>query len=449
MAITRRSDGIILHANALLGDLLALQSEQVIGRRTPEFYYHPADRETLLGLVKKDGFVRDHELHVKRADGAERWVVLSIQPTTFDGEPVLITGFYDVTARREAEGALRESEERWRSLSENAPDIIVEVDREGTILATNRTVPGFSVEEVVGSTVYDYIAEEHHDRVRRALRDTFEGEAGDRIEVLGTGPSGAIAWYDVRLGPFMRDGRVVKATWIATDVTDRQRAQDELRVSEELYSAVLQNVDEAIYLVDLGNDSLTQRALLRFASARTKDILGFDADEFRSDPTLWFRSIHRDDRSQVLGSTRQAVAKAEPTVREYRLRHKESGQYVWLEDKIVPQVDGAGNVVAFLGVARDITSRKRMENRARRIAQTVERKVEERMPKEERYGLTFREMAVLQLVASGQSDKEIATVLNISPGTAHVHVANVLRKMGARSRTEAAVRAVNEGLATA
>ena len=439
---------MILHGNTLLGDLLALKSERVNGRRAPEFYYDPADRETLLGLVNKDGFLRDHELHIKRADGADRWVILSVQSTEFDGETALITGFYDVTARREAEEALRESEERWRSLSENAPDIIVTVDREGTILATNRTVPGFSVEEVVGSTVYDYIAEEHHDRVRRALRDTFEGGAGDRIEVLGTGPSGAIAWYDVRLGPFMRDGRVATATWIATDVTERKRTQDDLRRSGELYSAVLQNVDEVLYLVDLGNDSLTVRGLLRFASARTKDILGFDADDFRRDPTLWFRNVHRDDRSRVLGSTRQAVAKAEPTVREYRLRHKESGQYVWLEDKIVPQVDGAGHVVAFLGVARDVTSRKRMENRARRIAQSVVRRVEERMPKEKRYGLTFREMAVLQLVASGQSDKEIATLLNISPRTAHVHVANVLRKMEARSRTEAAVRVVKEGLAT-
>ena len=447
MSITRRSDGTILHANTLLSDLLALQSEQVIGRRAPEFFYHPADRDTLLGLVKKDGFVREHELHIKRADGADRWVILSLQPTTFDGEPALITGFYDVTARREAEETLRESEERWRSLSENAPDIIVTVDRKGTVLSANRSVPGISLEEVVGNTVYDFIAQEHHDCVVRALRDTFEGASGSRIEVLGAGPLGAIAWYDVRLGPFMSAGRVSKATWIATDVTERKRAQDELRQSEELYRAVVENVDEVIYMVALDNDPLTG-GLLRFASARTKDILGYDADEFRSDPTLWFRNVHRDDRSHVLESTRQAVAKAEPTVREYRLRHKESGQYVWLEDKIVPQVDGAGNVVALLGVARDITTRKRMEKRFRRTAQTVERKVEDRMPKEQRYGLTFREMAVIQLVASGQSDKEIATILNISPGTAHVHVANVLRKMGARSRTEAAVRAVKEGLAT-
>jgi PAS domain S-box-containing protein len=358
----------------------------------------------------------------------------------------LIAGFYDVTARRQAEEALRESEERWRSLSENAPDIITTVDQEGTILAINRTVPGFSVEEVVGSTVYDYIEEEYHDRVRRVLRDTFEGGDSGHIEVLGTGPFGAMAWYDVRSGAVMRDGRVAGATWIATDVTERKATQDELRQSEELYSAVVQNVDEVIYMVALDNDPLT--GLLRFASARTKDILGYDPDEFQRDPTLWFRNIHRDDRSHVLESTRQAFARGESTVREYRLRHKDSGAYVWLEDKIVPQVDGAGNTVAFLGVARDITSRKRMERRFRRIAQTVERKVEDRMPKEKRYGLTFREMAVLQLVASGQSDKEIATLLNISPRTAHVHVGNVLRKMNARSRTEAAVRAVKEGLAT-
>ena len=58
----------------------------------------PAANNLMLGLVKKYGFVRDHELHIKRADGANRWVVLSMQPTTFDCEPALIAGFYDVTA---------------------------------------------------------------------------------------------------------------------------------------------------------------------------------------------------------------------------------------------------------------------------------------------------------------------------------------------------------------
>lgn len=62
------------------------------------------------------------------------------------------------------------------------------------------------------------------------------------------------------------------------------------------------------------------------------------------------------------------------------------------------------------------------------------------------YGLTFRELEVFNLVVSGRSDKEIAIILAISHFTAHKHVANILRKMGATCRTEASIRAVREGL---
>jgi DNA-binding NarL/FixJ family response regulator len=62
------------------------------------------------------------------------------------------------------------------------------------------------------------------------------------------------------------------------------------------------------------------------------------------------------------------------------------------------------------------------------------------------YGLTFRELTVLHLVAAGKSDKEIATTLGISTLTASKHLANILHKMGAASRTEAGVRAIRQGL---
>ena len=67
-------------------------------------------------------------------------------------------------------------------------------------------------------------------------------------------------------------------------------------------------------------------------------------------------------------------------------------------------------------------------------------------PRGQAYGLTFREMTVLRLVVAGKSDKEIAATLGISTLTASKHLANILRKMGAGSRTEAGVRAVREGL---
>ena len=68
------------------------------------------------------------------------------------------------------------------------------------------------------------------------------------------------------------------------------------------------------------------------------------------------------------------------------------------------------------------------------------------MPQGHPYGLTFRELTILRLMVTGKSNKEIGAVLGISALTVNKHVANILRKMGASSRTEASVRAVREDL---
>jgi DNA-binding NarL/FixJ family response regulator len=93
-----------------------------------------------------------------------------------------------------------------------------------------------------------------------------------------------------------------------------------------------------------------------------------------------------------------------------------------------------------------VVLRKRAEEELRGAREALEERVERRLERGAAYGLTFREMTVLHLVAQGKSDKEIAVELGISPLTAHKHLSNILSKMGAASRTEAGVRAVREGL---
>jgi len=77
---------------------------------------------------------------------------------------------------------------------------------------------------------------------------------------------------------------------------------------------------------------------------------------------------------------------------------------------------------------------------------TVVRRIERQMERQNAYSLTFRELTILRLVGIGKSDSEIATILHISVLTAHKHVANILHKMVAASRTEAGTRALREGL---
>ncbi|MEE9118486.1 MAG: PAS domain S-box protein, partial [Calditrichia bacterium] len=79
------------------------------------------------------------------------------------------------------------------------------------------------------------------------------------------------------------------------------------------------------------------------------------------DTELWFRTLHPEDVPVLMESTQQIFASKKPGIRKYRLRHKHTAEYRWMEDKVVPQIDDAGKVVGYYGVARDITERKRAE----------------------------------------------------------------------------------------
>ncbi|MBF8286712.1 MAG: sensor signal transduction histidine kinase [Dehalococcoidia bacterium] len=312
LAISRLSDGLILHANAHLGPLFGLPPNEAVGRRTPDFYYDRAEREALLEMVRRDGYVRDYELRSRKADGTEFWVLVSLQTAALDGEEVLVSGFYDITSRKQADEALRQSEERYRILYEDNPAMYFTVDAEGRVLSVNRFGAqrlGYQPEELVGRSVLDVFF------------------AADKKAVL------------------------------------------------EQLAACVKNPSET--------------------------------GEWE------FRKVRKD------------------------------GSLMWVKEiaRAVRAPDGGTMVLI---VCEDVTGRRRAEEAAQEAREELESRVERQMQRGNAYGLSFRELTVLNLVAAGKSDKEIANLLGISLGTASKHTGNILGKMGASSRTEAGVRAVRE-----
>jgi PAS domain S-box-containing protein len=137
-------------------------------------------------------------------------------------------------------------------------------------------------------------------------------------------------------------------------------AEEALHESQRIRRLILDNVDEIIYMVEGGVDN-ARSGRVRFVSGRVEQILGYRPEEFIRDRDLWFGLIHPDDVPAVADSTRAIIASGQVGMREYRIRHKRTGDYHWIEDRVVPQLDGAGVVIGQFGVARDITERKRAE----------------------------------------------------------------------------------------
>lgn len=138
-----------------------------------------------------------------------------------------------------------------------------------------------------------------------------------------------------------------------------QTTEDTLRMSEEKHRMIVENINEIIYMVSIGKDPLKGRVDL--VSGQVKNIIGYDQEDFLKDPELWFRIIHPDDAPVVSKFTQGFFGKQEKTTRYYRIRHKETEEYRWLEDKVIPIIDDKGHITGLFGVARDITERKRLE----------------------------------------------------------------------------------------
>lgn len=143
---------------------------------------------------------------------------------------------------------------------------------------------------------------------------------------------------------------------MASDISTNMRV---IKKSEENYRRLVENVNDIIYKVTI--EDVPFAGNVEFLSMSTLSIIGYRPEEFMNDPGLWFRIIHPDDITAVVDSTKKMYEGHKAVVREYRLRHKETKEYLWFEDKVVPILNDEGRTIAIHGVARDITDRKLIE----------------------------------------------------------------------------------------
>jgi len=159
---------------------------------------------------------------------------------TYEALERRVKGLEEEALRRKgAEKALRESEERWRSLVENSPDFILNVDRTGKILFVNQTLRALTPEEAIGTTVFEYVPRVYHDIMREVYERVFRTGIAESYRTEGPAPDGGRAHYETRVEPIERNGRVVTLNLVSTNITDRKRAEDELgRYQEHLEELV-------------------------------------------------------------------------------------------------------------------------------------------------------------------------------------------------------------------
>jgi PAS domain S-box-containing protein len=138
---------------------------------------------------------------------------------------------YDVTAKKEltalraAEQALRESEQKWRSLAENILDTLLAVDRDGIIQFMNHAVAELAPEDVIGTCIYGYVKADHQPIIRDAIGRAFQTGRPQQYQLQGIGEHGPETWWETRVVPVMNGSQVASVNLISTDITERWEAQ--------------------------------------------------------------------------------------------------------------------------------------------------------------------------------------------------------------------------------
>ena len=334
--------------------------------------------------------------------------------------------------------ALEECQARYERLVENSPDMIFrwrtqpEVTIEFVNSAAERIL-GYPREKFLegGLPFMQSILVDEKDRTEAVDIVTGRRLYGERLRRFQRA-DGKVIWAETRMVPILDEsGNLVAQEGTLRDVTDREQALVDARESELQMRQLMEALPDLILRVD---DTGTFTEQVRTASRQpARQFLGKTIDEV----------LPQESHRAAASALREALAGTTRVLRSQITMFADERSY---EICLVPTVAGG-----LLALMRDVTEEEwaageeeRREKRAK-LEQTVDQQIGIRNP----YHLTFREFTVLHLIARGAADKEIAIELGIAPSTVNKHVSNILGKMGAASRTEAGVRAVQDRLVAA
>jgi PAS domain S-box-containing protein len=326
--ISRLSDGKVLYANRHLADLVGIAPDKVKDQKTIDFYADPEQRREVLERLERDGFVKDLEVRVKRVDGSSVWTMFSLAVSEIADEKVVLGGFLDITRRKQIEEKLR----LYREVFVHSIDVIVVLDQDGRIIERNpahRKRTGFSDEEVVGKSAWDFLGSEHADEVKRAI----ETDGSYRGEAFGLTKEGARIPFDISLFPIHNErGELELFVGMGRDISDIKKAMTELaEINQELRQTQSQLV-QSEKMASLGSlvagiaheintpvGAMTSMhdTLVRGVEKMKEHLKGKDAAGFEADTKLASLFEVIDSSNQVIKSASSRVGEIVRRLRSF------------------------------------------------------------------------------------------------------------------------------------
>ncbi|WP_392535746.1 PAS domain S-box protein [Nostoc sp. C117] len=265
LVISRVSDGLILYANPELVKTFEFSIVDLDKhKKILDFYHNLADLTALLEALNEHGFIRNHELQLKRENGTSFWAIASLQYLNFNGEAAILTVFYDITHRKNAETKLQEQNEFLRLIFENIPLMIALINPNGKLQWVNQeweSILGWKFQDLETRDVLEalYPNPQYRQNVINFIQSA-QRNWGDFITQMGDGDLLNTSWANVKLP----NGQIIG---IGQDITERKRTELALKAQaerEQLMRTVAQRIRQSLNLQEILNATVQEvRDLLK------------------------------------------------------------------------------------------------------------------------------------------------------------------------------------------
>ena len=323
----------------------------------------PADigpSEVLLKrMLREPGKIVEAEKRYLHKSGRSVWAHIRVSVLTdAEGAPLqFVVHAEDITERKRSEDALRESEERFHTMADSFPSIMWVTGFTGDLEFVNRAYREYFSITSEQVTEGKWELPVHPDdraayvaAFERALRDHTAFKMDVRVR-RGDGEWRLVGSYaEPRHSP---SGEYMGHVGLSADITERKQAEQALKNSEEKFRQLAENIREVFWMMDAAGTEIL------YISPAYEKVWGRTCEGLYRNPMSWIDAIHPEDREPA-HRTFDRQLQGEAIDSEYRI-HTPDGAEKWISDRAFPIRDESGTIVRVVGIAEDMTERKRHE----------------------------------------------------------------------------------------
>ena len=325
---------------------------------------HPNDRERMINrqaealASNQNVFISEYRFKAEGAGDRNIYDRCYIVRDN-DGRPLRMVGsMMDITERKKIEDALAKSENHLRTIVQAEPECVKLVNSNGELEDMNSAglamIEADNLEQVKGKSLSDIISEPYRTAFENLRQNVFQGRSGMlEFEIIGL--KGTHRWLETHAVPLKNvDGKIVSLLGVTRDITERKKAEDELKKSEQRYRSLIEQASDYIMITDMkGNFTDVNSSLCKMFGYTREELLRKNISDIIDPAQL------KDDpmRFDLLGS-------GQSVLRERRMMSK-NGSIIEVEANVKMLPDGR-----VLAIARDIKERKKAEQAIRASEET-------------------------------------------------------------------------------